>query len=435
MPTVSFYTLGCKLNQYETEAMRQQLEAADYRVVDFGHRSDVAIINTCTVTHRSDQRCRQMVRRAVRQRSGRVVVTGCYAQRDAEALSRISGVDLILGNLEKGRILEYLTTGPNRHIVVSPITSQQSFQEMEVADFTHHTRAFIKIQDGCDGHCTYCVVPLVRGRSRSRPLDRIMTQADAFIRSGYHELVLTGVNLGRYEDPQHPPWNLAYLLRQLQSHRQLGRLRLSSIEPTDFGSDLIELLRNSKKICRHVHIPMQSGDDDILQAMGRPYTAAVFAELIENLAEAVPGIAIGVDVIVGFPGETDRQFETTRGLLEQLPICRFHVFSFSQRPGTPAATLSPQVPAEVCRLRSQELRSLSRRKFRNFLSSFQKRRLTVLTEKRRDAQTGLLTGLSDNYIRVLMEGPDRYMNRLLPLEIRHLEEDRVWGRMVSEERV
>jgi len=433
MPTVAFYTLGCKLNQYETEAMRRQLEGAGYRVVDFGQPADVAIINTCTVTHRSDQRCRQMIRRAARREAGCVVVTGCYAQRDAESLSRIPGVDLILGNREKGNILEYLRADRTRCVAVAPMNSQRVFQEMEVADFAHHTRAFIKIQDGCDGDCTYCVVPSVRGRSRSRPIDRIIAQADAFIHSGYRELVLTGVNLGRYSDPQHPERDLAYLLQQLQSNRRLGRLRLSSIEPTDFTDRLIEVLGQSDKICRHLHIPMQSGNDDILETMNRPYDSASFSRLIGKLSDAVPGIAIGVDVIVGFPGETDRQFEATRDLLQELPICRFHVFSFSRRRGTPAAEMPEQVPAEVCRLRSQRLRSLSGQKFQAFISAFQDHRLTVLTEKRRDRQTGLLTGLSDNYIRVLAEGSDRDMNRLLPMVIRRVEGDRAWGKMSTRE--
>ena len=429
MPTVAFYTLGCKLNQYETESMRQQLEQAGYRVVDFDQAADVTIINTCTVTHRSDQRCRQMIRRAARRKEGRVVVTGCYAQRDAETLSRIDGVDLILGNREKGRILEHLQAEQEPYIAVPPMEPVRLFEEMEVADFAHHTRAFIKIQDGCDGQCTYCVVPLVRGRSRSRPFQRVVDQAAAFVRSGYRELVLTGVNLGRYHDPGDSAQDLVFLLQQLQSLPHLGRLRLSSIEPTDFSDRLIEVLGDSDKICRHVHIPMQSGDDHILRAMGRPYDAADFADLIEKIDRAVPGIAIGVDVIVGFPGETDRQFETTRELLRKLPVCRFHVFSFSRRRGTPAATMSGQVPPEVCRQRSRMLRELSRRKFQGFLSSFRQQRLTVLTERRRDRLTGLLTGLSDNYIRVLMEGSDACMNQLVTVDIERVKEDRAWGRM------
>jgi len=430
MPTVAFYTLGCKLNQYETESMRQQLEQAGYRVVDFDQPADVAIINTCTVTHRSDQRCRQMIRRAARRGDGRVVVTGCYAQRDAETLRRIAGVDLVLGNREKGRLLEHLQAEEEPAVTVTPMETQRAFEEMEVADFAHHTRAFIKIQDGCDGNCTYCVVPSVRGRSRSRPIRKILDQADAFIRSGYRELVLTGVNLGRYHDPGDPAQDLASLLLQLQSRPHLGRLRLSSIEPTDFSDRLIGVLRESNKICRHVHIPMQSGDDTILRAMGRPYDAAAFADLIRKLDRAVPGIAIGVDVIVGFPGETDHQFESTRDLLQQLPVCRFHVFSFSRRRGTPAAEMPDQVPPEICRRRSQLLRQLSRRKFKDFLSTFRQCRVTVLTERRRDRQTGLLTGLSDNYIRVLMEGADDSMNRLVAVDIERVGEDRAWGRMV-----
>jgi len=430
MPTVAFYTLGCKLNQYETESMRQQLEQAGYRIVEFDQPADVAVINTCTVTHRSDQRCRQMIRRAVRQKGGRVVVTGCYAQRDAEALSRIEGIDLVLGNREKGRLLEHLRADREKKIVVTPMEMQRAFEEMEVADFIHHTRAFIKIQDGCDGQCTYCVVPSVRGRSRSRPLQKVLDQADAFIRSGYRELVLSGVNLGRYRDPEDPARDLVSLLQGLQSYPRLGRLRLSSIEPTDFGDRLIEELGDSDKICRHVHIPMQSGDDAILRAMGRPYDAAAFADLIGKLDRAVPGIAIGVDVIVGFPGETERQFQATRDLLQELPVCRFHVFSFSRRVGTPAAEMPDQVPPEVIRRRSQLLRSLSRRKFQDFLLSFRSRRVTVLTERRRDRRTGLLTGLSDNYIRVLVEGADDSMNRLVTVDIERVGEDRAWGRVV-----
>jgi threonylcarbamoyladenosine tRNA methylthiotransferase MtaB len=430
MPSAAFYTLGCKLNQYETESMRQQLEGAGYRIVEFGQPADVAVINTCTVTHRSDQRCRQMIRRAARRKGVRVVVTGCYAQRDAQALSRIQGVDLVLGNREKGRLLDYLEADRGGQVAVTPMEAQRTFQEMEVADFAHHTRAFIKIQDGCDGRCTYCVVPSVRGRSRSRPLLKVVEQAEAFVRSGYRELVLTGVNLGRYQDPENPEEDLVDLLERLLSNTRLGRLRLSSIEPTDFSDRLIEVLADSDKICRHVHIPMQSGNDRILRAMGRPYDAAGFAGLIEKIDRAVPGMAIGVDVIAGFPGETDRQFEATRKLLRELPVCRFHVFSFSPRRGTPAAKMTGQVNPEVCRQRSQALRSLSLRKVQDFVSGFQGRPLTVLTERRRDRRTGLLTGLSDNYIRVLVEGSDDLMNRLIEVRIEGVEQDRARGRIV-----
>jgi threonylcarbamoyladenosine tRNA methylthiotransferase MtaB len=274
------------------------------------------------------------------------------------------------------------------------------------------------------------VVPAVRGRSRSRPLDRVVKQAEAFVRSGYRELVLTGVNLGRYQDPGHPHDDLVVLLERLLANPRLGRLRLSSIEPTDFSGRLIDLLGRSDRICRHVHIPMQSGDNRVLKAMGRPYLAADFAGLINTLDRAVPGIAIGVDVIVGFPGETDQEFEITRALLKDLPVCRFHVFSFSPRRGTPAAGMSDQVDPEVCRSRSQLLRSLSRKKFAEYISGCEGRRLTVLTERRRDRETGLLTGLSGNYIRVLLEGSDDLMNRLLSVQITRVGEDRVWGRMV-----
>jgi len=432
MPRVAFYTLGCKLNQYETEAMRQQLEKAGYRTVDFPGQADIYVINTCTVTNRSDVRSRQMIRRAARMTGdGLVVVTGCYAQRDAERIREIPGVHLVLGNAEKNRLIDILKNHQRGDVFVSPADEQPGFSEMEVSGFAHHTRAFLKIQDGCDNQCTYCVVPSVRGRSRSRPFSAVSTQVEHFISAGYKELVLTGVNLGRYRDPQDSSKDLLYLLAWLEAISGLGRVRLSSIEPTDFTPELISFLKGSKKVCRHLHIPMQSGSDSILRAMGRPYRGADFSRLIESLAEAVPDIAIGVDVIVGFPGENEDQFQATRQLLEKLPICRFHVFNYSRRERTPAAVMPDQIPSQVRKIRSQDLRSLSQEKFAEFRRSFMGSQLTVLTEQRRDEETGLLTGLSDNYIRVLADGPDERMNDLLPVKIYRVDEEMTWGKLIA----
>jgi threonylcarbamoyladenosine tRNA methylthiotransferase MtaB len=431
VPRVAFYTLGCKLNQYETEAMRSQFEKGGYRSVEFHQDADVYVINTCTVTNRSDVRSRQMIRRAAR-RGGKplVVVTGCYAQRAPRQLYEIPGVDLVLGNLEKARVLEYVERQGERGAFVSPLEGSEEFPKMEVSDFARHTRAFLKIQDGCDGHCTYCVVPAARGRSRSQKFDSVVAQVKGFIQADYREIVLTGVNLGRYRDPQRPELDFLALLKWLERRSDLGRVRLSSIEPGDFTEELIDFLSHSKKICRHLHIPMQSGSDEILQAMGRPYTVGDYARLVQKLAEVIPGVALGADVIVGFPGETPKQFQATRRLLEDLPICRFHVFSFSQRAGTPAATMSHQVPPEVRQERSRVLRALSEAKFKTFQSSFLKHHLIVLVEQRRDSLTGLLTGLSDNYIRILARGSDQQMNKLIPLKIYRVDQERVWGRLV-----
>ncbi len=432
MPKVAFYTLGCKLNQYETEAMRQQLEQGGYGCVDFDQPADIYVVNTCTVTHRSDVRSRQMIRRAAR-RPGKhlVVVTGCYAQRAGQKLSDIPGVDLVLGNLEKTRLLEYIVKQGQSGVFVSRLDEMNDFPEMEVSGFAHHTRAFLKIQDGCDGSCTYCVVPKARGRSRSRSFPSLAAAADRFIQAGYRELVLTGINLGAYRDPQQSERDLVYLLKWLEKKRGLGRVRLSSIEPTDFSAELIDLLDRSPKICRHVHIPLQSGDDEILRAMGRPYRAADYAHLVMELAKRIPGIAIGADVIVGFPGETEGQFQATGRFIENLPICRLHVFNYSRREGTPAATIPHQVPAEVRRRRSRVLRALSADKFSAFQRSFLNHQLTVLLEQRRDPGTGLLTGLSENYIRVLLKGSDQQMNQLVPLRVYRVDEKGVWGRCLN----
>ena len=431
MPRAAFYTLGCKLNQYETEAMRRQFEEEGYSSVDFHQQADIYVINTCTVTNRSDVRSRQMVRKAAR-RDGKclVIVTGCYAQRAPQQLLEIPGVDLVLGNVEKTRVMEFVNGRKQRGAYVSPLSHQLEFSEMEVSGFACHTRAFLKIQDGCDGQCVYCVVPSVRGRSRSRRFASVTAQVDGFIRAGYRELVLTGVNLGRYRDPQHSEVDLTYLLKWLEDRQDLGRVRLSSIEPTDFSDQLIHFLRYSKKVCRHLHIPLQSGDDKILRTMGRPYSSADYARLIDKLAGEIPGIAIGTDVIVGFPGESEGQFWTTHRLLRDLPICRFHVFNYSRREGTIAASMPDQIAAHVRRERSRLLRDLSGEKFKAFRRSFIGKQLTVLLEHRRERNTGLLTGLSDNYIRVLAEGSDQQMNKLVPLRIFRVDEERAWGQAV-----
>lgn len=435
MPRVAFYTLGCKLNQYETEAMRRQMERGGYRSVDFHQDADIYVINTCTVTNRSDVRSRQMIRQATRRKGNSlVVVTGCYAQRAPKHLCQIPGVDLVLGNMEKTRVLEYIGLRKERGVIVSSMEGNRTFAEMEVSGFSRHTRAFLKIQDGCDGQCSYCVVPLARGRSRSRAFDTVAAQVKEFARGGYQELVLTGINLGRYRDPRHPEMDLLYLLRWLEEHSDIGRVRLSSIEPTDFTAPLIGFLTRSRKICRHLHIPLQSGDDQILGAMNRPYTASEYSSLIEKLACEIPGVAIGADVIAGFPGETQEQFRATYDLIQTLPISRLHVFNFSQREGTCAASMPHQVSPDVRRERSRRLRDLSKTKSISFRRSFLHQQLTVLLEQRRDSPTGLLTGLSDNYIRVLAEGPDDQMNRLVPLEVYRIDEERTWGRPAGQER-
>jgi threonylcarbamoyladenosine tRNA methylthiotransferase MtaB len=432
MPRVAFYTLGCKLNQYETEAMRRQMESRGYHSVAFHQDADVYVINTCTVTNRSDVRSRQMIRRAARRKgSSLVVVTGCYAQRAPEHLRQIPGVDLVLGNVEKVDVLEYMESGRKQGVFVSGMDQDRAFTEMEVSGFARHTRAFLKIQDGCDGQCTYCVVPLVRGRSRSLGFDTVVTQVEGFIRAGYKELVLTGVNLGRYRDPQRPEVDLLYLLQWLEERSDLGRVRLSSIEPTDFTAPLISFLASSRKVCRHLHIPLQSGVDQILAAMNRPYTAAEYRSLVERLACEIPGVAIGADVIVGFPGEREDQFQATYDLIQNLPISRLHVFNFSPREGTSAASMPHQVPSEARRERSRRLRALAKSKSSAFRRSFLGHRLTVLLEERRDSSTGLLTGLSDNYIRVQAEGSDDQMNQMVALKIYRIDQDRAWGRPVG----
>lgn len=433
MPTAAFCTLGCKLNQYETEAVREKFLSHGYEVVPFGTGADVYVINTCAVTAKSDRSSRQMIHRALRASPGALVVaTGCSVQTNPGSFASIPGVGLVLGNLEKPRILDFLSANhrPQRPLTcVSAPENLAHFEDFDISCFGGYTRAFIKIQDGCDGGCSYCIVPLARGPSRSRNPESVIAQAERLARQGYQEIVLTGVNLGRYGLDLQLATSLVDVLKSLISISGLHRIRLSSIEPSDISPELIDLLANSSKICRHLHIPLQSGDSEILQAMNRDYTPTDYRQLIETLVEKIPGVGIGADVMVGFPGESDRHFRRSYEFVESLRLAYLHVFNYSQRPRTPAAALPDQVSAEVRKERSRHFRELRARKMDRFRQSFLGRRLQVLLEKRKDRETGMLTGLADNYLRVLVDGGDELMGQMVEAEFTKVVGDKNFGRL------
>lgn len=433
MPTIAFCTLGCKLNQYETEAIREQFEREGYRVVSFTDRATVYVVNTCSVTGKSDRHSRQMVRRAIQTApEALVVATGCCAQVDPQALAGIPGVDLVLGNREKNRILDFLKPSKidgKAAIAVSPREQLDRFEDLDISSFGRYTRAFIKVQDGCDCFCSYCVVPFARGPNRSRELASIISQAKRSVGLGYKEIVLTGVHLGTYGRDLGGAIDLVDVLEALEKVEGLRRIRLSSVEPTDVSPELIDLLAGSDRICRHLHLPLQSGDDEILARMNRPYQASEYRDLVMTLTDRVPGIGIGADVIVGFPGETDGNFRNTYEFVEGLPFSYLHVFNFSRRPGTVAATLPDQVPPGVRKERSRLMKGLRERKMLQFRRSFIGEKLEVLIENRRDKETGKLTGLTDNYIRVLVDGEDELMNEIMEVELTGVEGDKSFGQI------
>jgi threonylcarbamoyladenosine tRNA methylthiotransferase MtaB len=406
MTTLAIATLGCKVNQFESEALMASLEQKGYHLVSFEEGAEIAIINTCTVTHRADFQSRQMVRRAFRfNPASIIVVTGCYPQVDPEAIAKIGKAKYILGNVEKYKIPELLPLMEKGHlppVQVSDIQKESSFSDMPLHTFHRHTRAFLKIQDGCDARCSYCIVPYARGRSRSLPPESVSAHMKALKERGYQEVVLTGIHLGSYGLDFSPPFPLEKLLRQLEEKETPHRIRLSSIEPMDFSEELIGFLSTSRKVCPHLHIPIQSGEDEILKRMNRNYDRSFLFNLIQELHQTIPGLSIGADVIAGFPGETEEKFNRTYELVESLSFSYLHVFPFSKRKGTPASQY-PQVvtQADITR-RAEAMRELGKQKRRAFYARFLHQELNVLVEERREKESGRWKGFSQNYIPVLL---------------------------------
>ena len=405
MATFAIATLGCKVNQFESEALTFSLEQHGYRFIPFGQPADVTIINTCTVTHRADFQSRQMIRRALRSNpNSLLIVTGCYAQVEPNALAEIRGVTYLIGNREKGRILDLLLRmerGELPRIQVADIGEETLFTEIPLHTFRHHTRAFLKIQDGCNGTCSYCIVPRARGRSRSLSPGRILEELRTLKERGFKEVVLTGIHIGAYGLDLTPPSSLETLLKRLECSETPDRIRLSSLEPGDFSPGLVSVLSQSTRVCPHLHVPIQSGNDAILRGMNRDYDSSFVRHLIQELHERIIDVCIGADVIVGFPGETEEQFEKTQELIEMLPLSYLHVFPFSKRKGTPASQFAQQVDSATIKNRAEILRGLGRQKRQTFCHQFLNRELSVLVEDRQDKLTGAWRGLSRNYISVM----------------------------------
>jgi threonylcarbamoyladenosine tRNA methylthiotransferase MtaB len=409
--TVSFATLGCKTNQFESAAMQESLQSAGYRVVPFNDGADLVVVNTCTVTNATDAQSRNVIRRARKLNTGcRVVVTGCYAQVDPDALQDLPGVSLVIGNEEKQRLLEFLQAEQQTtKVEVSDISSVENVCLPPLTSFAGRSRAFVQIQNGCDAFCSYCIIPYARGRSRSAEPEEILQQIRGLIASGYQEVVLTGIHIGGYGADLSEPLTLDRLVKKIESESDLHRLRLGSIEPTELTEELIETVASSRVICPHFHIPLQAGDDDVLRRMKRPYDRNFFADLVETVRVAVPDAAICLDVITGFPGESDREFENTCDFISQLPTTDLHVFPYSRRPGTPASTMPGQIPGDVSRQRADRLRRLAKEKYQGFAESFIGQELEVVVEA--GTKTGLLKGVTRNYLDVRFAGEDSLAGR------------------------
>lgn len=423
MPLVALHTFGCKINQYETQGMGEALVRAGYALAPQEEEADLHIVNTCTVTETADADCRQLVRRIVRENPGaRVVVTGCYAQRDPDAVARIPGVDLVVGQAEKARIAEIVRTRLDDRKVDSPGAILHApargvrapFPETPVSRFDKTTRATVKVQDGCDGHCGFCVIPAIRGRSRSRPAAAVLEETRRLIGAGYLEIVLSGVHLGSWRDPERRH-RLATLVERILALPGLRRLRLSSLEPQHLTAPLMDLLA-APALQPFLHLPLQSGDDRTLRRMRRGYTTGHFAEKVARLIARRPDVGIGSDILVGFPGEDAASFERSYRFVSAMPFTRLHVFPYSPRPGTEAAGLDETASPAEKRERAARMRALSEANAAAFAARFVGTRADVLVESRRTAQ-GRLTGYTGNYIRTELPGDEALVNRIVSVTL------------------
>lgn len=398
---VAIHTLGCKVNQYDSEGIAAQFKAKGYEIIDFNEKgADVYIINTCTVTNISDQKSRQMIRKAHRNNpNAKIVVVGCLAQTDPDQIEAISGVNLIVGTDDRNRIVELVESiAPNeQESLVANIAQVREFEELNAVSFEGRTRAYLKIQDGCNQYCSYCKVPYARGPSRSRTPESVLKQVEAIVAQGYREIVLTGVHLGGYGMDLEPKSSLSAIVCQITAVPGLERVRISSVDPNEIDQEMIELIANNPRVCRHLHIPLQSGSDQVLKRMRRRYLTADFRRIVNLVRERVPEAAITTDVIVGFPGETPELFEETHQFLAEMQLAKLHVFKYSPREGTLAADFPDQVEGPEKDRRSHVLIALSEQMSDQYQRQFIGQTVQVLVEREID---GKLSGHTDNYLHV-----------------------------------
>ena len=428
MQNYSITTLGCKVNHCESESIIQILKESGWTSVPLGEDAGFCIINTCTVTRKAAMQSRQAVRHAIRSNPrARIIVTGCYAQTEPDEIKKIKGVHYIIGHAGKHKIPEIITSTEEKDFVFpvtiyNDIINEKTFKQMPVA-LGERTRPFLKIQDGCNAFCTYCIVPYARGRSRSMPLKNILDNIIRIKKSGYREVVLSGIHLGRYGLDLSPQTNLTELIKHINKSRAIERVRLSSIEPLELTEAIIKTVAESDIFCRHFHIPLQSGDDLILKKMRRPYTRSIFRKLLYKIHELIPDAAIGVDTVIGFPGETEKAFENTYNLIEELPATYLHVFPFSSRKGTPASSFPDKVPSKIIKERCKTMRDLGNIKKKEFYKKNIGKKVEVLIEAKRDKATGLLKGMTSNYLPIFLSGNDDLKNTIVDAEIEKINND------------
>lgn len=437
MKRVIITTLGCKVNQYESAAFHTGFAEAGFQVAPSGKDAELVVINSCAVTAKAGAQSRQAVRQALRANpAARIIITGCYAEiaaAELTAMQELAGREYsIIGNSNKDKLVANATNYDQEleHLLLGTIASAQEVCRLPVHHFGDRTRAYLRVQDGCESYCTYCIVPFTRGPSRSLPPTEVLQQARIFAEGGYREIVLTGIHLGHYGKDLQPATSITDLLDQLSLATPQVRYRISSLEPTEITEQLLHLMRSRQNIMPHLHIPLQSGDDEILARMNRHYTTATFANVLESCLKYLPDAAIGIDILAGFPGETDHHFQNTTRFIASLACTYLHVFPYSRRPGTAAADFDGEVRKQIKEQRVAELRELGEKKRELFYTAQLGRTLPVLVEGRRDKQ-GLLQGFSDNYVSVHFHGDDSLKNTVVDVQITEHAGQNVKGEVLA----
>ena len=415
---VAVTTLGCKVNQYDTAVMERLFAEKGWRRVAFGELADAYVVNTCTVTDRADSEARRLARRARRANpAGRVILTGCYAQTSPTEIAELDYVDYVIGLGRLPALLQAVEGELVERVAVSDLRKADEVATLGIETFPGRTRAFVKVQEGCNLFCTFCIVPVARGRSRSVPPRTVVEEVLRLEARGHREIVLTGVHLGGYGDDLDPACDLSFLLEAIAELAPRMRVRISSIDPPEVTPRLVGMLASSPMLCPHLHVPLQAGDDRVLERMGRRYTAAEALAAFELLADRLPDVCIGTDVIAGFPGETDDEFERGLDFIANAGFAYLHVFPYSQRSSTSAAKRWRPLPRAIVHERAARLRTLDRALRRVYESRFMGRRVSVLFEDARDDATGMLKGCTANYLHVVCDAEDRWRNRIADVEV------------------
>ena len=431
MKKVAFYTFGCKVNQYETEAMLEMFEKNGYENVPSEDYADVYVINTCTVTHMSDRKSRQYIRRVKKKNPKSIIaVVGCYSQISPEEILDIEDVNLVMGTNDRRSIVDKVENidSDSKVSTVDDIMKVREFEEIEINQTNGKTRAFIKIQDGCDRYCSYCIIPYARGRIRSRDRDSIIEEITKLTTNGYKEVVLTGIHVASYGRDLDQDIDILTIIKDVNEIEGIERIRLSSVEPVLFTEDFIDQISRIDKLVPHYHLSLQSGCDATLKRMNRRYTTEEYRKTVDNLRSRIPRVSLTTDVIVGFPGETNEEFSQTLAYLKDLKLMHMHVFKYSPRKGTPAASMEDQVDPQMKQMRSDSLLALSTKNFRLFADQFKDTDLKVLFEE--VDKDGYYEGLTDNYMRIKVRSDQDIRGQILPVRIEEICDDYCIGDLV-----